>query len=182
MAEAINGGLHQRLAMGRVGDVPGSFLKLVATCTDDPAGLRDRALLLMAFAGALRRVELCAIEIEHITSKPRSLELLIPRSKSDAEAEGARIGIPRGRVEATCPLRALQIWLVAAAIDRGPVFRAVTRHGTPRAAALSGEAVRPILLKRARLAGAKGTRLEPISVRRQGKPIRRRHQEPSHPA
>ena len=43
------------------------------------------------------------------------------------------------------------------------MFRAVTRHGTPRAAALSGEAVRLILLKRARLAGVKGTRLEPIS-------------------
>ena len=137
--------------------------RLVATCIDDPAGLRDRALLLIAFAGALRRSELCAIEVEHITWKPRSLELLIPRSKTDAEAEGARIGIPRGKVEATCPLRALQAWLVAAAIDCGPVFRAVTRHGTPRAAALSGEAVRLILLKRARLARVKGTRLEPIS-------------------
>ena len=137
--------------------------KLVATCADEPAGLRDRALLLIAFAGALRRSELCAIEVEHITWKPRSIELLIPRSKTDAEAEGARIGIPRGKVEATCPVRALLAWLAAAAIERGPVFRAVTRHGTLRATALSGEAVRLILLKRARLAGVNGTRLEPIS-------------------
>jgi integrase len=137
--------------------------KLVATCADDPAGLRDRALLLIAFAGALRRSELCAIEVEHITWKPRSLELLIPRSKTDAEAEGIRIGIPRGKVETTCPVRALQAWLTAAAIERGPVFRAVTRHDTPRTAALSGEAVRLIVLKHARLAGVKGTRLEPIS-------------------
>ena len=137
--------------------------KLVATCADDPAGLRDRALLLIAFAGALRRSELCAIEVEHITWKPRSLELLIPRSKTDAEAEGVRIGIPRGKVEATCPVRALQAWLTASAIERGPVFRAVTRHDTPRTAALSGEAVRLIVLKHARLAGVKGTRLEPIS-------------------
>ena len=137
--------------------------RLVATCADDPTGLRDRALILIAFAGALRRSELCAVEVEHVTWKPRSLELLIPRSKTDAEAEGARIGIPRGRAEDTCPVRALVAWLKVAGIEHGPVFRAVTRHGTLRAAALSGEAVRLIVLKRAQLAGIKGSRLEPVS-------------------
>jgi len=92
----------------------------------------------------------------------RSLELLIPRSKTDAEAEGARIGIPRGKAEDTCPVRALQAWLKGTGIEHG-VFRAVTRHGTLRAAALSGEAVGLIVLKRARLAGIKGSRLEPVS-------------------
>jgi len=106
--------------------------RLVATCPDDPTGLRDCALILIAFAGALRRSELCAIEVEHLTWKPRSLELLIPRSKTDAEAQGARIGIPRGKAEDTCPVRALQAWLRVAGIERGPVFRAVTRHGTAR--------------------------------------------------
>ncbi len=137
--------------------------RLVATCDESLVGLRDRALLLVAFAGALRRSELCGIEVEHITWKPRSLELLIPRSKIDAEGDGARIGIPRGKVEDTCAVRALRSWLDAAAIERGPVFRAVTRHGTMRVAALSGEAVRLVVLKRARLAGIKGSRLEPVS-------------------
>ena len=137
--------------------------RLVGTCGDDPAGLRDRALLLVIFAGALRRSELCAMEVEHITWKPQSLELLIPRSKTDPDAEGTRIGIPRGRAAGTCPVRALQAWLQVAGITRGPVFRAVTRHGTPRASALSGEAVRQVVVKRAALAGIKATRLEPIS-------------------
>lgn len=137
--------------------------RLVATCDDGPAGLRDRALLLIAFAGALRRSELCAIELEHVTWKPRSLELLIPRSKTDTDAEGTRIGIPRGKIEATCPMRALQAWLKATGIERGPVFRAVTRHGTLSPRALTGEAVRLIVVKRARVAGVKGTTLEPIS-------------------
>lgn len=137
--------------------------RLVAVCGDSLTGLRDRALLLVAFAGALRRSELCAIEVEHITWRPRSMELLLPRSKTDAEGEGARVGIPRGKAEATCPVRALRAWLDAAGIERGPVFRAVTRHGTPRSTALSGEAMRLVVLKRAALAGIEGSRLEPIS-------------------
>ncbi len=137
--------------------------RLVATCDDNLVGLRDRALLLVAFAGALRRSELCGIEVEHLTWRPRSLELLIPRSKTDGEGEGARIGVPRGKVGATCPVRALRAWLDATGIEHGPVFRAVTRHSTIRLAALSGEAVRLIVLKRARLAGIKGSRLEPVS-------------------
>jgi integrase len=91
------------------------------------------------------------------------LELLLPRSKTDQEHEGARIGIPRGKNEDTCPVRALRAWLEAAGIERGPVFRAVTRHATTRSRALSGEAVRLIVLHRAKLAGIKATRLEPIS-------------------
>ena len=137
--------------------------RLVAVCDDSVAGLRDRALLLVAFAGALRRSELCAIEMEHITWRTRSIELLIPRSKTDAESEGARIGIPRGKAETTCPVRALRAWIDAAGIEHGPVFRGVTRQGTLRAGALTGEAVRKILLKRAALAGIRGNRLEPIS-------------------
>ena len=137
--------------------------RLVATCDDDLVGLRDRALLLMGFAGALRRSELCGIEVEHISWQSRSLELLIPRSKTDVDGEGARIGIARGKVVTTCPVRALQAWLDTAEIADGPVFRAISRHGTTRSSALSGEAVRLIVLKRARLAGIKAGRLEPVS-------------------
>lgn len=137
--------------------------QLVAVCEDDLTGLRDRALLLFGFAGALRRSELCRIEIGHLTWKPRSVELLIPRSKTDKEGEGSHLGIPMGRVPATCPVRALKAWLQAAEITHGAVFRAVTRHGTTRSSPLTGEALRLILLKRARLAGIKATLLEPIS-------------------
>jgi integrase len=137
--------------------------RLVATCEDGLAGLRDRAMLLLTFAGALRRSELCAVEVEHLTWKARSLELLLPRSKTDQEGEGVRIGIPRGKNEETCPVRAVRAWLQTAGIDRGPVFRAVTRQGTVRSGALSGEAVRLIVVRRAKLAGIKATRLEPIS-------------------
>ena len=137
--------------------------RLVATCDTDLAGTRDRALLLIGFAGALRRSELCAIEVAHLRFTASGLELLLPRSKTDAEGEGVRLGIPRGRHEATCPVRALKRWLSLSGLGGGPVFRGVTRHGTLRPAALSGEAVRLIVARHARAAGLEATRLEPVS-------------------
>ena len=55
--------------------------------------------------------------------------MLIERSKTDAEGEGAEIDIPRGRSEVTCPVDALQSWLTAAEITAGPLFRKVNRGG-----------------------------------------------------
>lgn len=84
----------------------------------------------MTFAGALRRSELCAIEVEHIRWKRRGFELLIPHSKTDPEAEGDRIVLTSGEHAVTCPVRALRAWLTAAGINQGAIFRAITRHGT----------------------------------------------------
>lgn len=137
--------------------------RLVATCGPERTGLRDRALLLLGFAGALRRSELCGIEIGHLRWTRRGLELLLPRSKTDQDGDGARIGIPRGKHEETCPVRALRRWLDVSQIAHGPVFRGITRHGTLRAGALSGEAVRLIVGRHAGLAGIVATRLEPVS-------------------
>jgi integrase len=58
---------------------------------------------------------------------------------------------------------ALKTWLKAAEINDGPIFRRVTRWNTVVTTRLSGDAVRQVLLKRAALAGIKGTRLEPVT-------------------
>jgi integrase len=131
--------------------------------TDTRADLRDRALILLGFAGAFRRSELVGIDVEHLRVRAEALELLIPRSKGDPDGEGQRISIGRGKGRDTCPVRALEAWLRAAGIRFGPVFRRVTRHGTVEPARLSAEAVRLVLRKRAALAGIKGTELEPVT-------------------
>ncbi len=82
--------------------------KLVATCTDGLTGTRDRALLLLGFAAALRRGELVAVQREHLTYTAEGLRLLIPRAKADQQGRGAELGIPRGRKPETCPVRALE--------------------------------------------------------------------------
>jgi integrase len=138
--------------------------KLVAACRGDLAGLRDRALLLLGYAAALRRSELAAVEHEHLRFTADGLELLLPRAKGDEAGEGAQVGVPRGQRAETCPVRAVEAWLRASAIRYGPVFCRVTRWGTvEQGRGLSGEGVRLVLLRRAEQAGVVGTHLEPVS-------------------
>jgi len=83
--------------------------------------------------------------------------------KTDAEGEGARIAISRGKSAETCPVTALEAWLTGSGITDGPIFRKVNRGGVVEAARLTAGAVRTILLKRASTAGIKGTWDEPVS-------------------
>jgi integrase len=76
-------------------------------------GIRDRALLLLGFAGAFRRSELVALNVEDIEETPDGMKITIRRSKTDQEGEGQKVGIPRGKHAATCPVRALTAWLRA---------------------------------------------------------------------
>ncbi len=142
--------------------------KLVGTCAGDATDQRDRALLLLGFAGALRRSELVAVDREHIRITEAGLHLHIPSSKTDAEGRGTELGIGRGRRAETCPVRALEVWLDASACRFGPVFRKVDRWGNIEHRRLGGDAVREILLRRARLAGLTvdaGERLSPHGLR-----------------
>jgi integrase len=137
--------------------------KLCQACGGDLAGARDRAMFLVGFAGALRRSELVALDVEHVAWTRNGIKLLIERSKTDAEGEGAEIGIPRGQAGETCPVEALAAWLDLAEITGGPLFRKVNRGGVVEKARLSTDAVRQILLRRAAKAGLKGTLAEPVS-------------------
>jgi integrase len=137
--------------------------QLCEACDTSLTGLRDRALFLVGFAGALRRSELVGLDIEHLKWTREGVTLLIVRSKSDKAGEGAEISIPRGTSALTCPVAALKQWLKAAAISTGPLFRKVNRAGRAQRGRLSGDAVRQILLKRATQAGIKGSRLESVS-------------------
>ncbi len=137
--------------------------RLVAVCEDDVAGLRDRALFLIGFAGALRRSELVAINAEHLKWIDDGVKVTIERSKTDEMGEGADILIANGSSAETCPVSSLRAWLDRARITSGPVFRRVNKGATVGANRLSSDAVRQILLKRAYRAGIKGTIAEPIS-------------------
>ena len=109
--------------------------EILAPIGDDLRGLRDRALLLAGFAGALRRSELAAIRLEHLEAAPRGLRLTLPLSKGDRDGKGVTVALPLGTT-ALCPVRALRRWQDAAGITDGPLFRRIwtppARGGIPR--------------------------------------------------
>jgi site-specific recombinase XerC len=97
--------------------------QLLAAMPDDLRGKRDRALLLVGFAGALRRSELAAIRVDRLEKTDRGLRLTIPQTKG-AQTEAVVVPLPYGQTE-LCPVRALTTWLAAAGITDGPVFRRI---------------------------------------------------------
>ena len=97
--------------------------RLVAPIHGDLRGLRDRALLLVGFAGALRRSELAAIRLEHLEKTARGIRLTLPHSKG-AQDSAVTVPLPHGDTE-LCPVHALDAWLQAAGLTEGPVFRRI---------------------------------------------------------
>lgn len=124
---------------------------LLASCDDSLIGVRDKALLLVGFASAMRRSELVALTRADVAFSSDGVTLRIRRSKTDQEAVGDVIGVLATGTP-TCPVAALQAWLTMAGITSGKVFRSITRHGHMHES-MTGEAVALIVQKRAALAG-----------------------------
>lgn len=90
---------------------------------DDPMDVRDRAIVLLGFASALRRSEIAAIGVQHVNFDEHGLHLWLPFSKTDQEGKGRKMGIPYGQTDYTCPVRAVKAWLkVRGERKRGPLF------------------------------------------------------------
>lgn len=104
--------------------------QILAPIPADPRGRRDRALLLVGFAGALRRSELAAIRVEHLEKTERGLRLTLPQTKG-AQTDAVIVPLPYGHT-GLCPVRALAAWQDAAGITSGPVFRRIWLPKKPR--------------------------------------------------
>lgn len=130
-----------------------------------PLGVRDRALLLLGFAGAFRRSELVALDVADLVVGPDGVTVTIRRSKTDQEGVGQRVGIPYGRHRDTCPVLALTTWLELAQFTSGPIFRPITRHGAILPTRLSDRAVARIVQRVAAAAGLDPARYAGHSLR-----------------
>ncbi|MDP4027072.1 site-specific integrase [Methylobacterium sp. NEAU 140] len=103
---------------------------LLMRTPDTLTGKRDRALLALGFAGAFRRSELVALDVEDLREDPEGLRVMVRRSKVDQEGRGLEKAIPHGRF--IRPVALVREWLDAAGIVSGPVFRPVSRSGNVR--------------------------------------------------
>jgi site-specific recombinase XerD len=114
-------------------------------------GQRDRALLALGFAAALRRSELVALQVEDVTFNENGADLIVRRSKTDQVGEGQTIAIPHGsRLK---PVAALRAWIEAASITEGPIFLRIRRGGKVEAEALTDQSVALIVKRYATAAG-----------------------------
>jgi site-specific recombinase XerD len=118
-----------------------------ATNAETLTGLRDRVMLVLGFALMGRRSELAALNVTDVVETEDGLEILIRMSKTDQDAKGETVVIPRGSHAATDPVRVVRTWLEALAergITAGPLLRNVNRHGQP-GEAISGDAINQIV-------------------------------------
>ena len=151
--------------------------QILAPIGDDLPGLRDRALLLVGFAGALRRSELAGIQVEHLEERKRGLHLTLLHSKGERTGKGVTVALPYGATQ-LCPVRALRLWLEVSNITEGPVFRRLwqtpARHLVPGmvpvcvvgTAAIDPRSVARIIQARAAAAGFDATRMGGHSLKR----------------
>ena len=125
--------------------------------------LRDKALLLLGFAGAFRRSELTGLRWADLQPVDGGLIIHLRCSKTDLAGRGRNIGIPAGKSTLTCPVRALTRWQTRVRRQWGddftdglPCFVTVGRAGRLGSTPLSPDAVTRLVLRRARQAGLTG--------------------------
>jgi integrase len=128
-------------------------------------GVRDRALILLGFAGAFRRSELVGLSVNDCAFGKDGLTVTLRRSKTDQAGAGRKIGIPYGSNPETCPVRNLQSWIERAGISGGPLFHSINRHGQVQPGGLAGIDVARVVKKLADRAGLDATKYAGHSLR-----------------
>jgi len=125
---------------------------MLATCTDGVRGIRDRALLLLAWSGGgRRRSEIVGLTVEDLR-KLDSETWLYTLGATKTDTGGVRREKPLQGMAA----QALNAWLAAAPASSGPLFRRLYKGGRVASAGLSGDQVARIVKRRAALAGLEG--------------------------
>lgn len=138
---------------------------MVGALPDGPRGARDRAVLLFGFASGLRRSELAVLDLVDVSSEAAGLVVQVWRSKTDQEGAGRVVGVHRGVRRATCPVRAVEAWLVERGPWPGPLFCRVSAGGTVQRGRLSGASVAAVVKRAAERIGLDPARYGGHSLR-----------------
>ncbi len=152
---------------GKAPAITAEMRRMVDALDDRLIGVRDRALLLLGFAGAFRRSELVGLDIKDVQAGHDGLTVHIRKSKTDQEGQGRKVGIPYGSHPHTCPVRAMAAWREKSGLseESGALFRAITRHGKMQSGRLSDRAVALIVKRSAEAAGLDPTKYAGHSLR-----------------
>jgi len=135
------------------------FPALLMAMPDDLPALRDRALLLLGYAGAFRRSELVALDVGDLRFTKQGCYVWVGQAKNDPRKQGRELYVPRlpvaGLHTDLCAVAALEGWLAVVGAG-GPVFRTFDLRGRLTANRLDTGDVARILRRRAVAAGVVG--------------------------
>ena len=144
----------------KAGLLPGDLRAIVSRLDLDSAkGLRDRALLLVGYAAALRRSELVGLTVEDVEFDGTcndGMRVHIRDAKTAVDDETQFVDVKTARDPDLCPVGALHEWLDAARIEDGPIFRRIRKGGRVLPTALTGRSLGRIVKGLAREAGLAG--------------------------
>lgn len=158
LVKQVTKGLRRKLGVAstrRKAGLSTADVRAIVGCLDGARliDVRDKALMLLLFATAMRRSELVALNVADIEDHSDGLLVHRRRSKTDQEGSGHRIEVAYGEHMDTCPVRAYRSWIDEAGIDDGPVFRGVNRHGSVAPTGLNDRTVARIVKKHAERIG-----------------------------
>lgn len=128
-------------------------------------GVRDRAVILLGYASALRPGELSALDHVDIIAKPTGVLVAVRRSKTDQDGHGQLVGAARGQRPQTDPIRALDAWLKIRPAGPGALFTRVYRSGAVTTERIGPRAVSRLVQARADEAGFDGIPVTGHSLR-----------------
>ena len=143
----------------------GELVRMTQATPHDLRGARDRALLLLGFAGAFRRSELAALDVEDVRFLDDEMIVTVRRSKTDQEGHGAKKRVPLLDDAALCPVRAVREWLDMAQIESGALFRAIDRWGHVRADRVTDKVIALVVKDAAKRAGLEARQFSGHSLR-----------------
>jgi integrase len=149
---------HARPPVQKEAVLAEDIIAMVATLGFDLRGLRDRAILLIGYAGGLRRSEIVSLDHGKDDTADSGGWVQIEDNGAVLFLRGKtgwrEVEIGRGSAEQTCPVHALEQWLHYAKIDFGPLFRRTSRDNTRALAArLSDKHVARLIKQTVRDAG-----------------------------
>jgi site-specific recombinase XerD len=119
--------------------------------------IRDRAVLVLGLAAALRRSELVGLQLADLEWVAEGLKLIIRHSKTDQDGEGQVIAVPSGKV--LKPVARLNAWLAVRGGAAGPLFWQIDPQGRLTDLPMSDRSVARLVQKYAERVG-----LDPESV------------------
>jgi integrase len=133
--------------------------------TDHAIGIRDRAVILLGYASAMRPAEISALDVEDIMTKPTGILISVRRSKTDQDGQGQLVGVARGDNAVTDPIQALDAWLMTRPAGPGALFTRVVYPRSVTTERIGPRAVSRLVQQRANAAGFEGIPVTGHSLR-----------------